>query len=107
MQITSAKGGKLVSVSSAAAGIAEIHEMTMDGSTMKMRALPSLALPAGKAVELKPGGHHLMLMDLKAPLKAGDVIAMTLVIEGANGQRETLEIKAPVKALGSSDGHQH
>ena len=107
MQITSAKGGKLISVSTPAAGVAEIHEMTMEGSMMKMRALPSLALPAGKAVELKPGGHHLMLMDLKAPLKAGDTVVLTLVIEGSNGQREQVEIKAPVKALGSSSAHQH
>lgn len=107
MQITSAKGGKLMAVSTPTAAVAEIHEMTMDGSTMKMRALPWLALPAGKAVALKPGGHHLMLMDLKAPLKAGDQVVLTLVIEGQDGRRETLEVKAPVKALGSSGGHQH
>ncbi len=107
MQITSTKGGKLMSVSTPAAGVAEIHEMTMDGSTMKMRALPWLALPAGQAVALKPGGHHLMLMDLKAPLKAGDQLVLTLVIEGQDGQREKLEVKAPVKPLGSTGGHQH
>ena len=107
MQITSAKGGKLLSVSTPAAGVAEIHEMSMDGSTMKMRALPWLALPAGQAVALKPGGYHVMLMDLKAPLKAGDTVLITLVIEGAGGQREQIEVKAPVKALGSSGAHQH
>ena len=101
MQITSASGGKLISVSTPAAGVAEIHEMKMDGSTMRMRALPAgLDLPAGKAVELKPGGYHLMLMDLKAPLKAGDTVDLTLVIQAKDGKRETLVVKAPVKALG-------
>src|SRR5512145_443630 len=63
-QITSVQGGRLVSVASPVAGVVEVHEMAMDGNVMKMRALPSgLALPAGKTVELKPGGYHVMLMD--------------------------------------------
>ena len=110
MQITSTAGGRLVSVSTPAAGIAEIHEMKMEGSTMQMRALPQgLPLPAGKAVALKPGGYHLMLLDLKAPLKAGDSVALTLVVESANGKTETLNVKAPVKALGAAaeTKHQH
>ena len=82
--------------------------MKMDGNTMKMRAVPALDLPAGKAVDLKPGGYHVMLLDLKAPLKAGDTVALTLVIEGQGGQRETLTVKAPVKALGvAGTEHKH
>ena len=101
MQLTSTSGGKLVSASSPAAGVVEIHEMKMEGSTMQMRALPAgLDLPAGKAVDLKPGGYHVMLMDLKAPLKAGDTVALTLVVEAKDGKQETLVVKAPVKALG-------
>ena len=110
MQITSTGGGRLVSVSTPAAGIAEIHEMKMEGSTMQMRALPQgLPLPAGKAVEFKPGGYHLMLLNLKAPLKAGDSVTLTLVVESANGKTETLHVKAPVKALGAAaeTKHQH
>ena len=109
MQITSASGGKLVSVSSPSAGVVEIHEMKMDGSTMQMRALPAgLDLPAGKAVALTPGGYHVMLMDLKAPLKAGDTVALTLVVEAQDGRKETLAIKAPVKALGGGMAeHKH
>ena len=109
MQITSASGGKLVSVATVAAGVVEIHEMKMAGSTMQMRALPAgLDLPAGKAVDLKPGGYHLMLMDLKAPLKAGDTVVLTLVVEAPDGQKETLIVKAPVKALGSGMAeHKH
>jgi copper(I)-binding protein len=98
-RITSASGGKLVSASSPAAGVTEVHEMAMEGNVMTMRALAKgLELPAGKAVELKPGGYHVMLMDLKQQLKAGDTVALTLVIEGPGGKRETVEVKVPVKA---------
>jgi copper(I)-binding protein len=101
-QITSAQGGRLVSASSPWAGMAEVHEMAMEGSVMKMRAVSGgLELPAGKTVELKPGGYHIMLMDLKQPLKAGDMVPITLVIEGADKKRETLELKVPVRALGN------
>jgi len=108
-QITSAAGGKLVSASSPVAGVVEIHEMTMSGDTMKMRAVPALDLPAGKAVDLKPGGYHVMLLDLKQQLKPGDMVSVTLVIESAGGQRETLEVKAPVRPLagGAADHSKH
>ncbi len=101
-QITSTAGGKLVAASSPAAGVVEIHEMTMDGNVMKMRAIPGLDLPAGKAVDLKPGGYHVMLMGLKQPLKEGDTVAVTLVIEGKDGKRESVPVKAPVKALAAA-----
>ena len=109
MQITSTTGGKLMSISTPSAGVVELHAMTMAGNTMQMRALPAgLDLPAGKAVDLKPGGYHLMLMDLKAPLRAGDTVALTLVVEAKDGQKETLVVKAPVKALGAGMAeHKH
>jgi hypothetical protein len=103
-QITSVKGGRLVSAASPAAGIVEIHQMAMDGDVMTMRPVAGLDLPAGKMVELKPGGYHVMLMDLKRSLKAGDVVPVTLVVEGADKKRETLEVKAQVRALGSPAG---
>ena len=110
-QITSAKGGKLVAASSPVAGVVEIHEMKMEGSTMKMRAITGLELPAGKAVELKPGGHHVMLLDLKQPLKTGETVPVSLVIETAGGQRETVQVQAVVRALAGTaaakDGHGH
>jgi copper(I)-binding protein len=102
MQITAAQDSKLVSVSSSAVPIGEVHEMTMDAGVMKMRAIPSLALPAGKTVALKPGGYHVMLMDLKQPMNAGDVVPLTLVVENANGKRETVEVKAEVRAAGAA-----
>jgi copper(I)-binding protein len=101
--ITSAQGGKLVAGSSPVAGVVEVHEMTMDGSTMKMRQVAGgLPLPAGQAVELKPGGYHVMLMDLKQQLKAGDTVVVTLVVEGADGKRQNVEVQAPVKPLGGA-----
>ena len=65
---------------------------------MKMRAIPGIELPAGKTVELKPGGLHVMLMDLKQPLAAGDSVALTLIVEGKDKKRETIEVKAAVRA---------
>jgi len=100
--LISATGGKLVAASSPVAGVVEIHEMRMDGDTMRMRAIPGLDLPAGQAVQLKPGGYHVMLMDLKQPLKAGETVPVTLVIEGPGGQRENVQVQAPVRALGSA-----
>jgi len=111
MQITSIQGGTLVSVQSPVAGVAAVHEMMMDGNVMKMRALGAgLELPAGKTVELKPGGYHVMLMDLKQPLASGDSVPLTLVVEGKDGKRETIEVKATVKALAAPQGaaeHKH
>lgn len=100
-QITSASGGRLVSVASPAAGMVEIHQMAMDGNVMTMRPVAGIDLPAGKPVELKPGGYHVMLMDLKRTLKAGDTVPVTLVIESADKKRETLDIRVPVRALGA------
>lgn len=97
--LTSAGGGKLVSASSPVAGVVEIHEMSMDGGVMKMRAMPGLELPAGKAVELKPGGYHVMLMDLKQQVKEGDEVPLTLTIESKDGSRATLEVKAAARPL--------
>jgi periplasmic copper chaperone A len=107
-QITSAKGGKLVAASSPVAGVVEVHEMTMDGNVMKMRVVPALELPAGKVVELKPGSWHVMLMNLKQPLNAGDTVSVSLVIEAADKSRETVEVKAAVKAMTAMmEGHKH
>lgn len=99
MQLTAKADSKLVEARSPVAGVVEIHEMAMDNNVMKMRQVPGLALPAGKAVELKPGGYHVMLMDLKAQVKEGDVVPVTLVFEGKDGKRESVEVKAPAKPL--------
>jgi len=102
MRLTAQNAARLVSASSPVAGVVEIHEMAMDKDVMKMRQIPGLDLPAGRTTELKPGGYHVMLMDLKQPMKAGDVVPMTLVFEDAAKQRFTQDIQAPVRALGAA-----
>ncbi|MEP6505572.1 MAG: copper chaperone PCu(A)C [Betaproteobacteria bacterium] len=97
MTVTSARGGKLVEASSPIATSVEVHEMKMDGDMMKMRAVDALPLPAGKPVELKAGAFHMMLMGLKAPVKAGDVVPIRLVVEDAKGKRETVDVKATAR----------
>ena len=96
MRLTARESLSLVGVATPVAGVAEVHEMKMDGEVMKMRPLTSLELPAGKLVELKPGGHHLMLMDLKAPLQAGTRVPLTLTFRDAKGKTSKLELSVPV-----------
>ncbi len=101
MQLKSASDTALVAAASPVAGVVEIHEMKMDGGVMKMSAIKGLAVPAGKTTELKPGGYHVMLMDLKQPLKEGETVPLTLTFEDKAGKKQSLEIKAPVRALTS------
>ena len=91
--------------------------MAMDNGVMKMRALPQLPLPAGKTVELKPGGYHLMLMDLKAPLAKDASVALTLTLRDAKGAESKQQVTVPVgtamppgampSAAHQHGGHQH
>ena len=75
---------KLIGASSDVAGSIQVHEMSMANGTMKMRPLESgLAIEPGKTVKLAPGGYHLMMMDLKNPLKQGDKLSITLQFEKA------------------------
>ena len=78
--------------------------MAMEGTTMKMRAIPGLDLPAGKAVELKPGGYHVMLMDLKAPLVKDSKVPVTLVFKDAKGGESRLEVQVPVRTAAPGTG---
>jgi hypothetical protein len=97
MKITARAGVKLIAAASPAAGVAEVHEMKMEGDVMKMRAVAGgLDLPAGKTVELKPGGYHVMLMDLKAPLPKGSTVALTLVFQDGQGAQTKVELQVPV-----------
>ena len=108
MNITAKENSKLLSVSSPIAGVVEIHEMKMDKDVMKMSSLPEgLELPAGKTVELKPGGHHIMLMDLKGPLMSDGTVPMTLTFVDAKGNKSTQELKVPVKSMMSHAHHKH
>ncbi len=96
MQIKSATPSKLIKAESPAAGLVEIHDMKMNAGVMEMKALDAIDVPANKAVILKPGGMHVMLMNVKKPINKGDKIPMTLTFEGANKKTVlvTLELVA-------------
>ncbi len=97
MTLTSDHGAQLVGASSSAAGVVQVHEMKMDAGVMKMAEVKGgLNLPAGKAVELKPGGYHIMLMDLKAPLTAGSKLPLTLVVKDDKGIESKVDVEVPV-----------
>ena len=98
MSLTAKEATQLVGVSSPVAGVAEVHEMKMDGDIMRMRAAPAVDLPAGKKVDLKSGGYHVMLMDLKAPLALGSSVPVTLLFKDAKGVESKVELKVPVSA---------
>lgn len=106
MRLTAPQGARLVRAESPAAGVTEVHEMKMEGDVMKMRPIAALDLPAGKTVELKPGGHHVMLMDLKAPLKKDSSVPITLVFQDAQGAESRLDLSVPV-GTGAPGAHRH
>ena len=85
---------QLISASSPAAGEVQLHEMAMDGNVMRMRQVKDIALPANGAVELKPGGLHLMFMNIKAPLTVGETVPVKLKFAKAG----EVEVKLPVNA---------
>lgn len=107
MQLESDADARLVSAASPVAGVVEIHEMVMDKDVMKMNRVDGLALPAGQAVELKPGGYHVMLMDLKGQVKEGDQVPLTLTVENKDGSRQTIELTAPARPLNAPMKMQH
>lgn len=83
------------------AGRVEVHEMAMDGTVMRMKPVEGgLAIAPGATVELKPGGYHLMFMDLKEPLKDGQSVKGTLVFEKAG----TVAVEYAVRGMGGSPG---
>ena len=105
MRLTSPVDTALVAVSSPAAKIVEMHSMKMEGGVMKMNAVDKVAVPAGQAVELKPGGYHVMLVDLVAPLKDGDTVPLKLIFEDKAGKKETVDVKAVVRPLAAGSPH--
>lgn len=100
LTLESTQDARLVSVASPVAKNVEIHESAMTGGTMRMNEVDFVALPAGKRVELKPGGYHVMLLGIAKPLGAGDSVPLTLTIEDPSGKRSTIEVKAEVRPLG-------
>ena len=102
MSLTARAPTTLVRVATPAAGIAEIHEMKMDGDIMRMRQLLAVDLPAGQAIELKPGASHVMLMDLKQPMKPGSTVPLVLTFRDAKGVESQLSVALPVAQVAPS-----
>ena len=92
---------QLVSASSAIAGEVQLHEMAMEGNVMRMRQVQGIAVPAGGAVELKPGGLHIMFINIKAPLTAGETVPVKLKFAKAG----EVEISMPVNVMGQNVKH--
>lgn len=96
---------KLLRASSPAAGLVELHSMSMDGNVMRMRAVPAIDVAAGATVKLAPGGLHVMLQELKRPLKKGDRVPLTLVFERAGEVKVELAVEDAVATTTGHDPH--
>jgi len=96
----SAGPDRLIAVASPVAGTAELHTHLHEGGVMKMRQVEAIEVAPGKPAKLETGGLHIMLLDLKQPLKAGETIPLTLTFEKAG----KVEVQLPVRPL--RQGHQ-
>ncbi|MEY3974434.1 MAG: hypothetical protein RIS59_795 [Pseudomonadota bacterium] len=96
---------RLVSVSCTCSQSAELHSMTMDGGVMKMRKLEGIDVPAKGSLVLEPGGMHLMLIGLKAPLAEGQSVPLELRFDKVGVVKTTLKVKSRVPA--GYEGHEH
>jgi periplasmic copper chaperone A len=97
---TGLQSDRLISVSSPVAGVADLHEMKIDSGVMRMRGVAALEVKAGETLELKPGGYHVMLSELRQPLKVGDTFPLTLTFENAGA----VEVSVWVEEMGAGGG---
>jgi hypothetical protein len=107
MDLTADADMKLVSGSSPVSNTLELHMMKMDDGVMVMRQIEAIDLPQGKTVNLKPGGLHIMFIDLKQQLKEGDKIPVTLTVRNAAGKTQQLQLEAPAMRAGGMAHHHH
>lgn len=103
MTVTASSDSKLLSVQTPVAKIVQIHESTMKNDVMSMQPVDFVALPAGKAVTLDPHSFHVMLIDLAGQVKEGDKVPLTLTVENANGEKESIKVEAEARALNTPD----
>lgn len=99
---TGTRTDRLIGASSPVAGVAELHEMSVDAGMMRMRGVAAMDLKPGETLQLKPGGYHVMLGDLKQPLKAGEKFPMTLKFQNAGA----IEVSVRVEEMGAA-AHSH
>jgi copper(I)-binding protein len=103
MTLQADSDSKLLSVQSPVANTVQIHQSSMKDDVMSMSQVESVALPAGKPVSFDPHGYHIMLMDLTAQVKEGGKVPLTLTVENAKGEKETITVDAETQALGMPD----
>lgn len=96
MELTAKRASKVTRIETPVADVVEIHRMAMKDGVMEMHELEVLELPAGETVRLHPGDYHLMLIDLKRPLKPGERVPLKLTLQNSNGRTETIAIQVPV-----------
>ncbi|MDD5365112.1 MAG: copper chaperone PCu(A)C [Gallionellaceae bacterium] len=97
----------LVGAASPAAKVVQLHTMTMDNGMMVMRQLKEVVLAKGKTVSLKPGGMHVMLIDLNGPIKEGSKTPVTLIVRGADGKEQKVTVEMEARAVGGMQRHMH
>lgn len=105
MQIQSSRATRLVKVDTPAAGLVELHNMNMKDGVMEMKAMDAVEVPAGKTVTLKPGGMHVMMMNVKKSIKAGDKVPLTLTFEGADKKPLVVILDATARDAMQTHGH--
>jgi copper(I)-binding protein len=99
LTLTSKQAARLVGASTSVAKSVELHSMVHENGMMKMREVKEIELPAGKRVNLGEAGFHLMLIGLKAPLKAGEIVPVTLTIQAGKEKPVKIEAQAEVRPL--------
>ena len=110
MDLSAERPMSVVGGASPAAERVELHTMSMQEGVMVMRKVPEIRLPAGQTVQLKPGGLHVMLIGLKAPLQEGQTVPLTLQVRDAGGKTQEMAVQAQVRRQGEPAGsmqHRH
>ena len=108
MELVSRTDMALTAVASPVAASAELHSNSMEEGVMRMRPVARIELPAGKPVKLAPGGLHIMLVDIKLPLKPGDKVPLTLTVQRADfSSRSVFSVQAEVRPAAAGSAHQH
>lgn len=108
MVLVSSTDLTLTAVTSPAAARAELHSTSMEEGVMRMRPVASIELASKKAVKLAPGGLHIMLIDVKQPLKTGDKVPLTLTVQPADlSSRSVITVQAEVRAAAAENAHRH
>jgi copper(I)-binding protein len=103
MRITSTTDSKLIGVQSSVAKIVQIHQSSMANDVMSMKEVADVPLPAGKPVQIEPEGYHIMLINLVGQVKEGDQVPLTLTVENADGEKETIQVNAMARALNAPE----